>query len=55
LELPEPHLISSIQEPYCDLNVIIPSEYSESVLSELANRRGEQKKIIDMLGNFKFF
>ena len=32
LELPDPHLIASIEEPFCDLNVIVPSEYSESVI-----------------------
>lgn len=50
LELPEPHLIAAIEEPYCDLNVIVPNEYSDSVINEIMNRRGEQKKIIDMLG-----
>ncbi|MEZ4581038.1 MAG: translation elongation factor 4 [Caldilineaceae bacterium] len=40
-ELPEPTLVETIEEPWCDLHIFTPSEYIGPIMDLVTKRRGE--------------
>ncbi len=44
-DMPEPHLINAIKEPWIKATILVPEEYLGSVLSLCTERRGVQKQL----------
>lgn len=40
-ELPEPTLVTHVEEPWCDLRIFTPSEYIGAIMDLVTKRRGE--------------